>query len=73
MGDFWWPMDSFVAYKKVRRKRTSEEIADALAASGYSKKEFAMKMHRQPSEVTKWLSGSHNFTIELLAEISFVL
>ena len=32
-----------------------------------------MKMHRQPSEVTKWLGGNHNFTSDLLAEISVVL
>lgn len=30
-------------------------------------------MHRMPSEVTKWLSGDHNFTTNLLAEISYVL
>ena len=57
----------------ARRKRTSEEIQDALQASGMSRKEFAVKMGRQPSEVTKWLSGKHNFTSDLLAEISAVL
>ena len=57
----------------ARRKRTAEEILDALEASGMSRKEFATKMGRQPSEVTKWLSGKHNFTSDLLAEISAVL
>lgn len=57
----------------ARRKRTAEEIRDALEASGMSRKEFASKMGRQPSEVTKWLSGNHNFTSDLLAEISAVL
>ena len=57
----------------ARRKRTAEEILDALTASGMSRKEFALKMGRQPSEVTKWLSGKHNFTSDLLAEISAVL
>lgn len=52
----------------ARRKRTAEEILDALTASGMSRKEFALKMGRQPSEVTKWLSGKHNFTSDLLAE-----
>ncbi|MGN1233627.1 MAG: multiprotein-bridging factor 1 family protein [Candidatus Cryptobacteroides sp.] len=59
--------------KAARRKRTAEEILDAMKASGLSRKEFAMKMGRQPSEVTKWLSGTHNFTSDLLAEISLVL
>lgn len=57
----------------ARRQRISEEIATALKASGLSKKAFAQQMHRQPSEVTKWLSGRHNFTSDLLAEISCVL
>lgn len=61
------------AEKAARRQRTAEEILDALKASGMSRKEFAMKMGRQPSEVTKWLSGNHNFTSDLLAEISIAL
>ena len=61
------------AEKDARRQRTAEEILDALKASGMSRKEFALKMGRQPSEVTKWLSGRHNFTLDLLAEISVVL
>ena len=66
-------MDRFDNDKSARRKRTSEEIEDALRASGLSRKEFAIKMGRQPSEVTKWLSAKHNFTSDLLAEISAVL
>ncbi len=57
----------------ARRARTAQEIRDALALSGMSRKEFADKMHRLPSEVTKWLGGNHNFTTNLLAEISYVL
>ena len=59
--------------KAARRRRVAEEISDALAASGMSRKAFAEAMHRQPSEVTKWLSGNHNFTCDLLEEISSVL
>lgn len=59
--------------KQIRRKLISEQILEALTASGMSRKEFAQKMRRLPSEVTKWLSGKHNFTSDLLAEISVVL
>lgn len=59
--------------KAARRRRVAEEISDALRASGMSRKEFAVAMGRQPSEVTKWLSGRHNFTCDLLEEISGVL
>lgn len=61
-------------YEKVaRRMRTAAQIADAMHAAGLSKKKFAEVMGRQPSEITKWLSGTHNFTSDTLAEISVVL
>jgi len=59
--------------KAARRRRVSEEIAEALLSSGMNRKEFAQAMGRQPSEVSKWLSGNHNFTCDLLEEISSVL
>ena len=59
--------------KAARRRRIAEEISRALKKSGLSNKEFAARMHRVPSEVTKWLSGRHNFTSDTLAEISVVL
>ncbi len=41
-------------------------IDDALKAKGWNKKQLAEVMHKSPSEVTKWLSGTHNFTLETL-------
>ena len=41
-------------------------IDDALKAKGWNKKQLAKVMHKNPSEVTKWLSGTHNFTLETL-------
>ncbi|MDE5544032.1 MAG: helix-turn-helix transcriptional regulator [Bacteroidales bacterium] len=37
---------------------------------GLSKKQFADALGRRPSEITKWLSGQHNFTIATLAMLS---
>lgn len=31
--------------------------------------DFAKIMNKQPSVITKWLSGNHNFTLETLSEI----
>lgn len=59
--------------KAARRRRIAEEIQDALKASRMNRKEFAQAMGRQPSEVTKWLSGNHNFTCDMLEELSAVL
>lgn len=44
-------------------------ISKAIVASGLSKKEFSLKMNVQPSVISKWLSGTHNFTIHTLVEI----
>ncbi|MBD5194124.1 MAG: helix-turn-helix transcriptional regulator [Bacteroidales bacterium] len=55
------------------RTKLSVSIANRIEAlmreAGYSKKQFAEKLGRRPSEVTKWLSGEHNFTIATLARI----
>ena len=37
----------------------------------FRKKNFAKLMHKQPSQISKWIGGNHNFTIDTLCEISF--
>jgi len=48
-------------------------LYDLITAKGWSKSEFAQKVNKNPSEITKWLSGTQNFTIDTLAEIGVVL
>lgn len=52
----------------------SFEISDRIDAlmqqRGLSKKQFADALGRRPSEITKWLSGEHNFTISTLSMLS---
>lgn len=48
-------------------------IANAIKANGLKKSEFAEILGKQPSEISKWLSGTHNFTIETLMDIERVL
>ena len=65
---------SKVNYEKVAsRMRLAIKIADAIESAGISKKELAAKLGKQPSEISKWLSGTHNFTNDTLFEISQVL
>lgn len=47
----------------------SHKIWDAVHEQRLSKTSFANLMGVQPSIVTRWLSGKHNFTIETLFEI----
>ena len=48
----------------------SDRIDSLMRQRGLSKKQFADALGRRPSEITKWLSGQHNFTIATLAMLS---
>ncbi len=45
-------------------------IHQLLKEKNLSQKELAEKMGKQPSEISKWLSGEHNFTLRSLAKLS---
>lgn len=48
----------------------SNRIYELMTKRGLSKLEFAQALGKRPSEVTKWLSGQHNFTIRTLSLLS---
>ena len=48
----------------------SDKIDAFMKERGLSKKQFADAIGKRPCEITKWLSGQHNFTISTLAKIS---
>lgn len=48
----------------------SDRIDLLMREKGLSKKQFADALGRRPSEITKWLSGQHNFTVSTLAMLS---
>ena len=54
--------------------RLSFQISNRLDAlmqdRGLSKKQLAQAIGKRPSEITRWLSGEHNFTISTLAKLS---
>jgi ribosome-binding protein aMBF1 (putative translation factor) len=52
-----------------RRMLISARIDDALKAKHWTQKQLADGMGKRPSEVTKWLSGNHNFTLESIFQI----
>jgi transcriptional regulator with XRE-family HTH domain len=63
--------------REYERARTSmllaASISKAIKSKGLTKSEFAEKMGKNPSVVTKWLSGVHNFTSDTLTDIQQVL
>lgn len=46
------------------------KIADALEAKNLSNKDFAKLMGKSESEISEWLSGNRNFTVDTLSDIS---
>lgn len=53
--------------------KIAERIDALLKSKGMTQKELAAKMGKRESEISKWLTGRHNFTTKTLASISLAL
>lgn len=51
----------------------SKRIKDLMDVKGMDQKSLANRLNKNESEISKWLSGSHNFTLKTLAKIEEVL
>lgn len=45
----------------------SNRIDSLMKKHHLTKLEFARKLGKRPSEITKWLSGQHNFTLRTIS------
>ena len=59
--------------RTLKQMMMSARIEDGIIAKGWSKGEFAKRIDQTPSTISKWLSGSHNFTLDTLTDIQRVL
>jgi ribosome-binding protein aMBF1 (putative translation factor) len=69
-------LDRIDALKKEQIKNRmliAAKIDDGLRAKGWNQKTFAMQMKKSQSEINKWLSGTNNFTTDVLTEIGLKL
>jgi transcriptional regulator with XRE-family HTH domain len=58
----------------VRRQRELlKRIRYLLDVQGLTQKDLATKMEKRESEISKWLSGGHNFTWRSLAKLEAAL
>lgn len=55
-----------------KRMLIAARIEDILNELGWKKKDLADHLGKNPSEVTKWLSGTHHFTTDTLSDIEHV-
>ena len=51
----------------------ANRVYDILEAKGMSQKDLAKLLGKTETEVSRWLSGTHNFTIATIAKISVAL
>lgn len=51
-----------------KRMELAAKLEDFLNQKKWSKKEFSERIGENPSEITKWLSGTHNFNEDILTE-----
>ena len=56
-----------------RKMLLAIKIAEAIQSQGYSKSEFAKKINKNNSEISKWISGTHNFTFDTLIMLEIEL
>jgi transcriptional regulator with XRE-family HTH domain len=59
--------------KTVNKMLFAARLSDLISQRNLSKVEFAKKVNQEPSVITKWLSGTHNFTMDTQTEIAIAL
>lgn len=50
-----------------------DRIHEILTKQGKEQKDLAKALGKKESEISKWMSGTHNFTIKTIAKIEAVL
>ena len=48
-------------------------IAERISDKGLTQKDFARLLNKRDSEISKWLTGRHNFTTQTIARIETAL
>jgi transcriptional regulator with XRE-family HTH domain len=62
-------IDNFV----TRSFEIVDRIHEILKAKNLDQKDLALLLGKQESEISKWMSGTHNFTIRTITRIEDVL
>ncbi len=50
-----------------------DRIHSVLEQRGLKQKDLALMLNKKESEISKWMRGTHNFTIETISEIENAL
>jgi transcriptional regulator with XRE-family HTH domain len=62
-----------LSHEKLSEIRLSVEIVERIdilmQKHNINQKQLAQKMGKNPSEINKWLSGTHNFTLKTIIRL----
>ena len=50
-----------------------DRIHDILASRGLKQKDLAIMLNKKESEISKWMRGTHNFTLDTISAIENAL
>lgn len=69
LADMLAKPDRMIAAKTRNKMLVAAKIGMALKGRGMSQKDFAGMMGKSVSEISEWLSGDRNFTLDTITEI----
>jgi len=69
IGDIMEEISPDYLEKTRKRMLVASIIDNGIKAKGWRKTDLAKALKKRPSEITKWLSGTHNFNLDTLMDI----
>ena len=51
----------------------AERIIEILKKNNLTQRDLARKLHKRESDISKWLTGRHNFTMQTIAKVETAL
>ena len=70
LDDMFGPIPERLQQQTELSFAISDRIYELMREKGITKKQFADSLGKRPCEVTKWLSGQHNFTLATISMLS---
>ena len=59
-----------ISLQDIFNEIPDEKREETRLSFGLNKRQFAEALGKRPNEITRWLSGEHNFTISTLAMLT---
>ncbi|MBK8502536.1 MAG: helix-turn-helix transcriptional regulator [Saprospiraceae bacterium] len=66
-------IDPHIANRVDNRMYVSARIKELMDQRGLLNNDLAELLKKQPSMITRWLSGTHNFTLDTVSDIETIL